>query len=85
MGLLFSQQTVTVREMMGWLAGGALDMEKLEIGDAVELRHSATATRGIVVWVSDNGAEVKVKWEQRFGYQNETTTERAVDLRKLSG
>jgi sRNA-binding protein len=57
-------------------------MAAFEIGDQVELRTSATATRGKVIGVRKDS--IRVTWEQRFGSEGTTTTERPEDLRNLS-
>ncbi len=57
-------------------------VDTFQIGNYVELGASATATRGQVIAIHKDS--VRVKWEQRFGYEDRTTSERPVDLRNLT-
>jgi hypothetical protein len=61
--------------------GSEVRMAAFAIGDHVELRTSATATRGAVVGVGKDS--LRVNWEQRFGYEGTTTLERPEELRTL--
>lgn len=54
-----------------------------EVDDLVELRDSATTTKGRVVEVSRDGNFVTVKWEVRLAMKGMTTTHPPSKLRKL--
>lgn len=56
-----------------------------EVDDLVELRDSATTTKGRVVEVSRDGNFVTVKWEVRLAMKGMTTTHPPSRLGKLSG
>jgi hypothetical protein len=58
-------------------------VDRFAKGDEVELRESATATRGTVVWVSEDGSAVRIKWTTRFGDDGRTTTHEPRELRKV--
>ena len=53
-----------------------------EVDDLVELRDSATTTKGRVVEVSRDGNFVTVKWEVRLAMKGMTTTHPPSKLRK---
>ena len=59
--------------------------DNFKMKDLVELRESEGPTRGHVVATRDDGTWIYVLWRQRSGYEDKVTTERASDLRKVSG
>jgi hypothetical protein len=58
-------------------------MERFNVGDIVEMRYSREPTRGRVVVVRDHGNTIVVRWERRRGFDEQGTTEAALDLRKV--